>query len=52
MEVTILSSFYIKCTLPEVGEKLNSSLRGKERDRASSVNTPLLIASGPVALLN
>ena len=47
-----LPEFHIKGTLPEVREKLNRSLRGKEMSLASSFNTRLLIASGPVALPN
>ena len=46
------ATFRIKGTLPEVREKLNRSLRGKEKGLASSFNTQLLIASGPVALPN
>ena len=46
------ASFHIKGTLPEVREKLNRSLRGKERGLESYFNTRLLIASGPVALPN
>ena len=46
------ASFHIEGTLPEVREKLNRSLRGKERGYASSFNTRLLIASGPIALPN
>ena len=46
------ASFHIKGTLPEVGEKFNRSLRGKERGLANSFNKRLLIASGPVALPN
>ena len=46
------ASFHIKGTMPEVREKLNRSLRGKESGLASSLYTRLLIASGPVALPN